>query len=52
MNALLIGIALLDISTGEFLVSRGKKELIEQILHNFSDSIQQQDERFLLQSKV
>ena len=34
----LIGIALLDISTGEFLVSRGKKELIEQILHNFSPS--------------
>ena len=33
-----IGIALLDISTGEFLISRGKKELIEQILHNFSPS--------------
>ena len=35
----LIGVALLDISTGEFLISRGKKELIEQILHNFSPSI-------------
>jgi len=34
----LIGVALLDISTGEFLISRGKKELIEQILHNFSPS--------------
>ena len=34
----LIGVALLDISTGEFLISRGKRELIEQILHNFSPS--------------
>ena len=33
-----IGVALLDISTGEFLISRGKKELIEQVLHNFSPS--------------